>query len=87
MRFLPRYSQMPASGSSARLAHCLRHLLHQTEQRLAAGTRQPLVEKHRHGGQNHAAIGVMLNLLHRGIADADGSVTFKAFEVAARSIR
>ena len=69
MRLRPRYSQMPASGSKASRAAS-------TPASPAAGTarlarpRQPAVEEHRHRRQDDAAIGVMLHLPRRRIADA-----------------
>ena len=43
--------------------------------------RQPAVEEHRHGGEDDAAIGVVLHLADRGIADAHRPVAAIAFEV------
>src|ERR1700722_3643659 len=54
------------------------------KQALIAGTRQAAIEEHRHGGENDAAIGVVLNLVDRGIADAHRAVAAIAFEMRRR---
>ena len=81
MRERPRYSQMPASGSSALLRGAVAERFEQMKQPLVARPRQAAVEEHRHGGENDAAIGVVLDLIDRGIADAHRAVAAIAFEV------
>ena len=81
MRERPRYSQMPASGSSAFWAARSPSDFEQMKQALVARPRQAAVEEHRHGGENDAAIGVVLDLIDRGIADAHRAVAAIAFEV------
>ena len=58
-----------------------RHLLQEKEQAFIAGLRQPFVEEHRRGGQDDAAISVMLHLAHRRIAYTHRAMAFKAFQV------
>ena len=83
MRLRPRYSQMPASGSSAVLAALLAERLEQPEQAFVAGARQPAVEEHRRRRQDDAAIGVVLHLVDRRVADAHRPVAAIALEVGA----
>ena len=81
MRCRPRYSQMPASGSSAFAAARWPSDLEQMEQALVAGPRQPAIEEHRHGGEDDAAIGVVLHLLGGGVADPHRAVAAVAFQL------
>ena len=53
----------------------------QMKQPFVARPRQAAVEEHRHGGENDAAIGVVLDLIDRGIADAHRAVAAIAFEI------
>ena len=53
----------------------------QMKQAVVARARQPAVEEHRHGGEDDAAIGVVLRLIDRGIADPHRAVAAIAFEV------
>ena len=46
----------------------------QTKQTFVARPRQAAVEEHRHGGEDDAAIGIVLHLTDRGIADAHRAV-------------
>ena len=59
----------------------MREFFNKPEQRLAAGVRQAFVEKHRHGGKNDAAIGVMLGLGDGGIAEPHRTMVLEAFQV------
>ena len=81
MRCRPRYSQMPASGSKRLCGGAVAERFEQMEQALVARPRQAAVEEHRHGGEDDAAIGVVLHLIDRGIADAHRAVAAIAFEV------
>src|ERR1700685_1336682 len=51
------------------------------KQPLVARPRQAAVEEHRHGGGDDAAIGVVLDLIDRGIADAHRAVAAITFEI------
>ena len=53
----------------------------QMKQPFVARPRQPAVEEHRHGGEDDAAIGVVLHLIDRGIADAHRAVAAIALQV------
>ena len=53
----------------------------QMKQSLVARPRQPAVEEHRHGGEDDAAIAVVLHLVDRGIADAHRAVAAIALQV------
>ena len=59
----------------------------QPEQSFVAWARQAAVEEHRHRGENDAAIGVVLHLVDRGIADPHRAVAAIALQksVAVRS--
>ena len=52
----------------------------QMKQAFVARPRQAAIEKHRHGGKDDAAIGVVLHLLGGGIADPHRAVAAIAFE-------
>ena len=65
-------------GESHRL---LAERLEAPEQGRIAHARQPLVDEHLRGREDHAAIGVMLQLLCRLVADTDGAVARKSLEV------
>ncbi len=81
MRCRPRYSQIPASGCSADLAAWLPSHSSRSKQAFVAGPRQPAIEEHRHGGENDAAIGVILDLRRRRVADPNRSVAAVALQV------
>ena len=55
--------------------------LQQLKQAFVARPRQAPVEEHRHGGEDDAAIGVVLRLVDGGIADAHRPVAAIAVEV------
>src|ERR1700722_9757279 len=67
-------------GGQGRLRRLGAERLEQPEKSLVAGTRQPPVEEHRRRREDDAAIGVVLRLLGRRIADAHGSVATIALE-------
>ena len=81
MRWRPRYSQMPASGCSAHLAAWLPSCSSRRNSAFVAGSRQAAIEEHRHGGEDDAAIGVVLDLRRRRIADPHRSVAAVALQV------
>ena len=56
------------------------------EQPLVAGPRQAAVEEHRHGGENDAAVGIVLRLADRGVADPHRAVAEIAFEIRRRAL-
>ena len=85
-RCRPRYSQMPASGSSAFLAARLPSVSRSRNNALVAGPRQAAVEEHRHGGENDAAVGIVLRLADRGVADPHRAVAEIAFEIRGRAL-
>ena len=55
--------------------------LEQPKQPLVARPRQSAIEEHRHGGQDDAAVGIVLHLLRGGVADAHRSVAAIALQV------
>src|SRR6476661_6548830 len=56
------------------------------EQALVAGPRQAAVEEHRHGGEDDAAVGVVLRLADRGVAEPYRAVAAIAFEIRGRAL-
>ena len=72
---------MPASGSKAFFGGAVAQRFQKMKQALVARPRQAAIEEHRHGGENDAAVGVVLNLIDRGIADPHRAVAAIALEV------
>ena len=64
----PQASVRLEGGCERLLAELLEH----AEQRLVAHLRQPLVDEHLRGRQDHAAKHVVLRLVNRLITDANG---------------
>ena len=67
-------------GLEREFLRLLAERLQQAEQALVARPRQAAIEEHRHRGENDAAVGVVLGLLHGGIADAHRAVAAIALE-------
>ena len=53
----------------------------ETKQSLVAGPRQAAIEEHRHGREDDAAIGIVLRLIDRGIADPYRTVAAIALKI------
>ena len=81
MRLAPAIFPDAVVGFQGELACLLAERLEKTEQPFVAGPRQPPVVEHRRRSQDDAAIGIVLLLLHRGVADAHRTVAAIAFQV------
>src|SRR5689334_23617945 len=57
-------------GLERKLARLVAQRLEEMKQSFIAGPRQPAIVEHGHGGENDAAVGVVLNLLGGRVADA-----------------
>ena len=71
----------PVVGFQGELAGLAAERLQQAEQAFVAEPRQAPVVEHRHRGEDDAAVGVVLHLLGRGIADAHGTIAAVALEL------
>ena len=68
-------------GLERQLRRLVAERFEQAKQRFVAGPRQAAVEEHRHRRKDDAAIGVVLDLRRRRIADAHRPVAAIAFEI------